>query len=178
MSAPSGGIRHAGIDRLFHWVTAAAVLILLCTAFLPIAGLHFSWVGIHWITGIVLIVAVAFHLLRSLFWQSLRSMWIGSGDFRSGAPSGKYSLAQKLMHHVLGLAVLTAVVTGALMLAKVDTPWWHRNPYWLSAGTWGVVYVLHGLAALAAVTLVMIHIYFSLLPEKRAFLRAMLRGHE
>jgi cytochrome b subunit of formate dehydrogenase len=151
---------------------------------------QFSWVNIHWITGVVLVTALLFHIVRALFWQSLRSLWIGAQDVRDtlkaarapldAAPpgSGKYSLAQKLMHHVLGVVVLTAAVTGVLMLAKVDTPWWHRNPYWLSADTWGVVYVLHGLAALLALTLVMIHIYFALLPEKRRYLRAMLSGHE
>jgi len=58
----------------------------------------------------------------------------------------------------------------------VDTPLWQRNPYLLDASTWGVVYVLHGASALAILTLTMTHIYFSLLPEKRAYLRAMIGG--
>ncbi len=57
--------RHAPIDRVFHWITALAVLLLLGSAFLPILGLKFSWVPLHWITGLVLTVAVLFHLVRS-----------------------------------------------------------------------------------------------------------------
>jgi len=38
------------------------------------------------------------------------------------------------------------------------------------------VYVLHGASALLILPLTMAHIYFSLLPEKRAYLRAMIGG--
>ena len=163
----------------------------MATAFLPILGLTFSWVGIHWVTGLVLIAAVLFHILRVLFKQGFRAMWIGSRDFgdaaaivkatlrrdAAGVPKpGKYSFAQKLIHHAFALVVLTAVGTGGAMLVRIDTPWWRRNPYLLSDGTWGVVYVLHGLAALTLITMVMLHIYFALRPEKLVFTRAMLRG--
>ena len=33
--------RHDGIDRLFHWVMAASVLVLLLTGVLPIIGIEF-----------------------------------------------------------------------------------------------------------------------------------------
>ncbi|HZF16030.1 MAG TPA: cytochrome b/b6 domain-containing protein [Steroidobacteraceae bacterium] len=171
--------RHAAVDRLFHWLTAAAVLTLLATGILPVLGVQFSWATIHWITGVVLALAVLFHLLRATFWQKLRCMGIGTRDVRdtvTHALPGKYSLAQKLMHHAMSLVVLTAVVTGLCMLAKVDTPWWKRNPYYFAADAWGTIYVLHGLAALLAITLIMIHVYFSLLPEKRMYLRAMGSG--
>jgi formate dehydrogenase subunit gamma len=171
--------RHAPIDRVFHWITALAVLLLLGSAFLPILGMKFSWVPLHWISGVVLCVAVLFHLVRSLFFQRLRCMLFGPRDLRdlrAGRRAAKYTLAQKLMHAVLGSAVLVAAVTGAVMLAKVDTPLWKRNPYLLDSATWGVIYVLHGAAALLILTLTMTHIYFSLLPEKRAYLRAMTGG--
>ena len=89
---------------------------------------------------------------------------------------GKYSFAQKLIHHAFALVVLTAVGTGGAMLVRIDTPWWKRNPYLLADATWGVVYVLHGLAALTLITMVMLHVYFALRPEKLLFTRAMLRG--
>lgn len=171
--------RHAPVDRVFHWITALAVLILLGSAFLPILGLRFSWVPLHWITGVVLTVAVIFHLVRASFFQRLRCMWIGARDFRdarAGRRAAKYTLPQKLMHAMMGVAVLVATVTGVLMLAKVDTPFWARNPYLLDAATWGVIYVLHGASSLLILTLTMTHIYFSLLPEKRAYLRAMIGG--
>ena len=171
--------RHAPIDRVFHWITALAVLLLMGSAFLPIIGLKFSWVPLHWITGLVLTAAVLFHLVRASFFQRLRCMWIGTRDFRDAHDkrrAAKYTLAQKLMHAVLGAAVLVATVTGVIMLAKVDTPLWKRDPYLLDAATWGVVYVLHGASALLCLTLTMTHAYFSLLPEKRAYLRAMIGG--
>jgi formate dehydrogenase subunit gamma len=168
--------RHKGVDRLFHWLTAASVLTLLATGLLPVVGIKFDWVPIHWITGVVLLVLVLFHLVRSVIWQKLRCMWaIGARDF-GGRKYGKYSPAQKLMHLAMTLVILTVVATGVVMMAKVDTPFWERNPYLLSAGTWGYVYVLHGAAALLTVTLVMIHVYFGLIPENRMYLRAMIKG--
>jgi formate dehydrogenase subunit gamma len=184
-------VRHALPDRLFHWVTALSVLILLGTAFLPILGVEFAWVTIHWITGLVLIAAVLFHTLRALFWQSLRSIWIGRADLRDAlaiarsslrltrqplAKPGKYSFAQKLIHHLFALVVLATLITGALMLVRIDTPWWQRNPYWLPGDVWGVIYVLHGLGALVLITMVMTHVYFALRPEKLLFTRSMILG--
>jgi len=184
-------VRHALADRVFHWVTAASVVVLLGTAFLPIVGVQFSWVTIHWITGLVLIAAVLFHTVRALFWQRLRSIWIGRADLRDAiaiarfalrlsgegpAKPGKYSFAQKLIHHLFALVVLVTSITGALMLVRIDTPWWRRNPYWLAEDTWGVIYVLHGLGALMLITMVMTHIYFALRPEKLLFTRSMIRG--
>ena len=62
---------------------------------------------------------------------------------------GKYTLAQKLMHNAVAIAGVLVVATGLLMMARIDTPLWPRNPYLLSSQTWGVVYVIHGFAALA-----------------------------
>ncbi len=171
--------RHAPLDRAFHWITALAVLLLMGSAFLPILGVQFDWLPLHWITGVVLGAATLFHLVRATFFQRLRSMLPRPrdiSDLLNGRRAAKYTPAQKLMHAVLGTAVLVAVVTGFIMLAKVDTPLWKRNPYLLEASTWGVVYVLHGAAALVTLTLSMTHIYFSLLPERRAYLRAMIGG--
>jgi formate dehydrogenase subunit gamma len=183
-------VRHALVDRVFHWVTAACVLTLLATAFLPILGVEFAWVNIHWIVGVVLIGAVLFHIVRAVVSQGLASMWIGARDIReaiaiagatlrlSGPPEkpGKYSFAQKLIHHAFAAVVLTAAVTGGLMLLRLDTPWWQRNPYILRDATWGMIYVLHDLAALMLITMVMMHVYFAVRPEKRSFLRAIVRG--
>lgn len=183
-------MRHALPDRVFHWVTAACVLVLLATAFLPILGVAFAWVTIHWVTGVILILAVLFHIVRRLSWRHWRAMWIGAADlrdalaivgatFRRGGAvpkPGKYSFAQKLIHHLFAVVVLTAVVTGGLMMVRVETPWWRPNPNILRDATWGVVYVLHGLAALFLITMVMTHVYFGLRPEKLMFLRAMVRG--
>jgi cytochrome b subunit of formate dehydrogenase len=183
-------VRHALADRLCHWITAACVLALLATAFLPILGVEFGWVTVHWMTGLALGAAVAFHFVRVLVRGTLGTMWIGRADVadalavvrfalrRGAAPRklGKYSIAQKLIHHAFTAVVLTTLVTGTLMLLRIDTPWWQRNPYLLADSTWGIVYVLHGLAALLLVTMVMMHVYFALRPEKWLYTRAMLRG--
>ena len=184
-------LRHALPDRLFHWLTAISVLSLLATAFLPILGLKFASVAPHWIAGLVLTLAVLFHLSRALRWRRLRDMWIGAADLRDAAAfmrwnlrrpgasypkPGKYSLAQKLFHHLILTVVLTAIASGLMMMVRIDTPLWQRNPYWLAERTWGIVYVLHGLAALCLVTLIMIHIYFALRPDKLFYTRSMLKG--
>ena len=169
--------RHKGVDRLFHWLTAAAVLTLMTTGLLPALGiLKFDWVVIHWSVGVFLILLVLFHIVRSLFWQRLKCMFALSADEVTGRKVTKYSVAQKLMHHAMTLMVLGAVITGCLMLMKMDTPLWKRDPYTLSQATWGVIYVIHGAAAVSAITLVFIHVYFAILPEKHMYLRAMIKG--
>jgi cytochrome b subunit of formate dehydrogenase len=128
--------------------------------------------------------------VRALVWQDWRTVWIGAADAREafailratlrrgGAvpKPGKYSFAQKLVHLLFTLVVLTAAATGGLMLVRVETPWWRPNPNILTDATWGAVYVLHGLAALLLVTMIMTHVYFALRPEKLLFTRAMLLG--
>ena len=61
--------RHALADRLLHWCMAIGTLILLGTAFLPILGIEFAWVTIHWVSGIALTVFLIAHTVRAAFWQ-------------------------------------------------------------------------------------------------------------
>jgi cytochrome b subunit of formate dehydrogenase len=183
--------RHLLIDRIYHWLTAASVLVLMGTAFLPIIGWKFEWLSLHWTTGIVLTLLVLFHIVRALIWQDWRAMVVDTADIRNGWRSiaralrlgrqtpgkpGKYKLLQKLYHLAVALLVLSTVVSGLLMLLKIDTPLWRRNPYWFAADTWGVIYSVHGFAAMAMITLVMIHIYFALRPDEWWLTRSMLRG--
>jgi formate dehydrogenase subunit gamma len=189
--APDRITRHSGVARLGHWLMAGSTLVLLGTAFLPILGMEFAWVDIHWMAGVLLTVLVLLHVLRYVLFKPLRTMLIGPRDLRDGMHAlkfnlrqtdvrpplpGKYSPAQKAIHAVFAIVVLTAIGTGCLMLAKIDSPFWERDPYFLSDPTWGVIYVLHGFAALVLITLVMLHIYFSLRPEKRHYLRSMFTG--
>jgi cytochrome b subunit of formate dehydrogenase len=180
-------VRHTLSDRLFHWITAVSVLTLLGTSLLPILGLQFSWVTVHWIAGIVLTVAILFHIIRAVFWQDLWSMWINTYDIKAMLTSlnpakpaelkpGKYSFAQKFIHLGFTVFTLIAIGTGLVMMVKVDTPFWTRDPYWLDSATWGWIYVAHGAAALIFVTMVMLHIYFALRPEKLLYTRSMIKG--
>lgn len=167
--------RHTLAARLFHWVMAAAMLTLLFTAFLPKAGMRFDWLQVHWIAGVVLVLAILFHLVHSLFFQNLRSMVPTPADL-TGARPGKYPIGNKLFHLALVASGLTMAVTGALLMVRVRTPFFTRDPYILSDAAWGVVYVLHGLAGLALVAFAIIHIYFALRPDKFALTRAMVTG--
>src|SRR3972149_706158 len=187
---PERIIRHSGSSRLFHWVMAVSVLTLLFTAFLPIWGIKFPWVTAHWIAGIVLTAAIIFHIVHASFWKGLSLMWISSQDLSDGwlaikqvlgsavAPGkpGKNPLENKLFHHVVANATLEPIITGLIMMAKIDTLWWKRNPYILSDDTWGVIYVVHGVGSVALITLIMAHLYFAVRPEKRWITLSMLYG--
>ena len=187
---PEKILRHSGASRLFHWVMAVSVLALLFTAFLPIWGIKFPWVTAHWIAGLVLTAAIVFHVVHASFWKGLSLMWISSQDLSDGwlaikqvlgsaAPPGKPGknpLENKLFHHVVAIATLATIITGLIMMAKIDTLWWKRNPYILSDDTWGVIYVVHGVGSVALITLIMAHLYFAVRPEKRWITLSMLRG--
>jgi len=62
------------------------------------------------------------------------------------------------------------------MMVKIETPFWQRDPYFFTASTWGIIYLLHGLAAVILITVIMLHVYFALRPEKRCYLRSMITG--
>jgi len=183
-------VRHRPADRLLHWGMAVCMLILLGTSLLPILGIKFEWVLIHWLTGLVLVVLVSAHVVSVIRRHSLPGMWISLRELREELENirlglqpgaelhkyGKYSAAQKLYHNVITLVILAAIITGLMMLVRIDSPFWERNPYWLSQETWGIIYVVHGFTALLAVSLIMIHIYFAFRPEKLFYTRSMILG--
>ncbi len=185
MSGSAGEeIRHRWPDRLFHWAMAALVIVLLGTAFLPILGLRFDWVPIHWISGVLLTAAILFHLYRAFLVHGIGSMMPTGDDLRAalgretGDGSAKYDVHQKLYHWSVAAVVLVLVVSGGFMLAKIDTPLWRRDPSILSDSDWGVVYVCHGAASMVLIFLLILHVYFAFLPEHRRLLAAMVLGRE
>ena len=64
------------------------------------------------------------------------------------------------------VTALGAVTSGMLVMWRVRTPFFTRNPCLLSDVTWGVTYVAHGLAGVALVGLVIAHVYCAVRPEK------------
>jgi formate dehydrogenase subunit gamma len=128
------------------------------------------------VAGLVLTLVILLHILRALFWQKPGTMLLLSAADFTARGAGKYTLAQKLMHLGWALAGLVAIVTGLLLLQKSGVPFLERDPYVYSLRTWGLLTLLHDLAALLAVFLVLLHVYFAILPEKRAYLRAMIGG--
>ena len=169
-------LRHARIDRWFHWVMALTTAVLMVTSLAPILGLRFAWYGVHWVAGLVLTLIILLHIVRALFWQRPGTMLVLSAADFSPRAAGKYTLPQKLMHLAWAVALLVAIVTGLLMLQKAGVPFMQRDAYAFSPRGWGVMMLLHDFAALLSVFLVLVHAYFGILPEKRAYLRAMMRG--
>ncbi len=183
--------RHSLTARLFHWIMAAAMLTLLFTAFLPKVGVEFNWVTYHWIASVVLTVSILFHIVHASFFLDFWSIWPDRVDLRDAmrrmqrfsgksAPPpdrfAKYPMDNKLYHAVIVLTGLTAIVTGVFMMFRVRTIFFPRNPYLFGDMTWGMMYVLHGLAGVGLIALIMVHIYFGLRPEKRAITKAMIFG--
>src|SRR5262245_55811643 len=141
-SLPTRIERHSPMARAFHWVMAASMFGLLFTAFLPVVGVKFAWVTWHWIAGLVLTGSIVFHVLHASFWLDFWSIWVGPKDIPElraelmrelghdvpGPKSGKYPLGNRLYHLAIVVAALSAVTTGVLMMSRVRTPIFTRNP--------------------------------------------------
>ncbi len=183
--------RHSLAARLFHWIMAAAMLTLLITAFLPKVGVQFGWVTYHWIAGVVLTVSIIYHVIHASFWLDFWSIWPDKADLADAsrrmkrflgqsAPAprrfGKYPMENKLYHAVIVLTGLAVIVTGVFMMFRVRTAIFPRNPYLFGDMTWGLMYVLHGLAGVGLIALVMVHIYFAVRPEKFVITKSMIFG--
>lgn len=190
-SVPERVPRHSLTARLFHWIMAISMLALLITAFLPKIGVQFDWVLYHWIAGLLLTVSILFHIVHASFVLDFWSIWPDKTDIRDamrrvlrffGKPAppaarfAKYPLENKLYHGVVMLAGLAVICTGLFMMKRVQTIFTPRNPYLFSDMTWGLMYVLHGLAGVGFVALVMVHVYMGIRPEKLPITKSMLFG--
>ena len=97
-------------------------------------------------------------------------------SFKKDIKGGKYSFEQKMMHHGMTFFTLMSIITGFIMLLKIDTPFWQRDPFIFSADVWGIIYLFHGISTLFFISFIMLHVYFSLRPEKRFYTRSMIKG--
>jgi len=171
--------RHDAIDRAFHWLMAASVLVLIATGVMPIIGIRFAWLNIHWIAGLVLTFVVAFHIIRATFWQDFKAMLLTPSDFAEpfdeSRKPGKYSFEQKGMHWAMTLLVLLVIVTGIILFMQINTPFWNR-PAVTDEAQLGLMFLLHGLATLSLIAFTAIHIYFAVRPEKLFYTRSMIKG--
>jgi cytochrome b subunit of formate dehydrogenase len=163
---------------------AILVILLLGTAFLPILGVKFDWVPVHWISGVLLTLAIIYHLYRALLIHGIGKMMPTGADLKSmldksaADASQKYDLNQKIYHWTVSVLILLLVISGIIMLAKIDTPLWNRDPSILSDASWGWVYVCHGAASFFLIFFFILHVYFAILPEHRNLLVAMVFGRE
>ena len=189
-NVPEKVVRHTGAARIFHWVMAGSILVLLATGFLPIIGLEFAWLGIHWVSGIVLILCILYHIVHASFFLDFWSIWILPRDLSEAVQRtkrqlgqsadvgkhGKYPLDHKLYHLAVSVFGLIVSATGVLMMLRVDNPLLGRNDAFFTDANWGLVYVLHGFSSVLFVLLTITHIYFSLRPDKLWLTKAMIFG--
>jgi cytochrome b subunit of formate dehydrogenase len=183
--------RHSLVARAFHWLMAASMFTLLFTAFLPRVGVRFNWVAYHWIAGTVLTISVVFHIIHASFWLDFWSIWPDKADLEDalrrvqrfmGRPAppprrfAKYPLENKMYHGAITLTGLVVILTGVFMMSRVRTIFFPRNPYLFSDMTWGLMYVLHGLAGVGLIALIMVHVYFAVRPEKLDITKSMIFG--
>jgi cytochrome b subunit of formate dehydrogenase len=183
--------RHSLAARLFHWIMAASMFTLLFTAFLPRVGVQFDWVTYHWIAGTVLTVSIIFHIIHASFYLDFWSIWPDRADLedawkrvqrfmgKSAAlprKFAKYPLENKLYHGAIVVTGMSVIVTGVFMMSRVRTIFFPRNPYLFGDMTWGLMYVLHGLAGVGLITLVVVHVYFAIRPEKLPITASMIVG--
>ena len=177
--------------RMFHWVMAASMFVLLFTAFLPIVGVRFAWVQWHWIAGLVLTGSIIYHIIHATFFLDFWSIWVGPKDI----PEFKAEMLRELGHDVAG-SESRQVSARQPPLSPRDRRrrpggGRHRHlhdvrgsarrssraiPYMLSDDAWGFTYVPHGLAGVGLVGLVIAHVYFAVRPEKWWITKAMIFG--
>ena len=191
LALPARIPRHSLAARLFHWIMAAAMFVLLFTAFLPKVGYQFNWVTYHWIAGTVLTISILFHIVHATFYLDFWSIWPDRADVEDARRRlsrfmgksaalprkfAKYPLENKLYHGVVMLSGLVVIVTGICMMFRVRTVFFPRNPYLFTDMTWGMMYVLHGLAGVGLITLTIVHVYFAIRPEKLPITASMIVG--
>jgi cytochrome b subunit of formate dehydrogenase len=152
---------------------------------------QFDWVTYHWIAGSVLTVSIVFHIIHASFWLDFWAIWPDKADLIDagrrmrrfvGRPAqpprrfAKYPLENKLYHGAIIATGLAAIGTGVFMMSRIHTIFLPRNPYLFSDMTWGLMYVLHGLAGVGLIALVTVHVYFAVRPEKLDITKSMIFG--
>jgi cytochrome b subunit of formate dehydrogenase len=183
--------RHTLAARLFHWIMAAAMLVLLVTGFFPIIGVQFAWVTIHWIAGVVLTISILYHVIHATFFLDFWSIWLLPADMQEAVARvkrqlgqetgpvpkhGKYPLDHKLYHTAVMLAGFAVIGTGLVMMFRIENLLVARNAYLFEEATWGLMYALHGLGSVLFVMLTLTHIYFAVRPDKFWLTKAMIFG--
>lgn len=183
--------RHSPVARLFHLVQSIAMLTLLFTAFLPKVGVQFAWVKWHWMAGIVLAASILFHIIHATFVMDFWAIWPDKIDIEDSirrlkrfrgenAPPprrfAKYPMENKMYHMAVLVCGLTVSLTGGFMIFRVRTPMFTRNPYLVGDLANGMMYTLHGLAGIALIGMIIIHVYFALHPKKLPISKGMFFG--
>ena len=104
--------RHSLSARIFHWTMSVAMLVLLVTAFVPVMGLQFNWVPLHWMAGVLLIATIIYHVIHAIGWQDFWSM------FQLGIAEGIATLKPRPRPRPASIPSTIACTT---------TRWWWRR---------------------------------------------------
>ncbi len=139
----------------------------------------------------MLTISIIFHIIHASFYLDFWSIWPDRADLEdawkrfqrfmgksSALPRkfAKYPLENKLYHGAIIVTGMSVILTGVFMMSRVRTIFFPRNPYLFSDMTWGLMYVLHGLAGVGLITLVIVHVYFAIRPEKLPITASMIVG--
>ena len=135
----------------------------------------------YWLSRIVLgsgYVLIAFYPFTIAAHYGLWTREVPSRKTRDGAKP-TYANREELLTSILSVLIagLTCIGTGLFMMKRVETPIFTRNPYLFRDMTWGMMYLLHGLAGVGFIALIMVHIYMGLRPEKLPITKSMLFGY-
>jgi len=203
--------RFSATQRASHWIMAISIFLLMLSGFLIMnhavtvkTVLGVAWITIHEVAAIVLIGYVLFHLGHVASKGTWSEMWFGRREMADlwvrfenlvGATEEypkqfKYPSAQKLLHLAVTGAVLGLILTGLVLLRRVETPLWAaaREFSFLgvtfglggsSVSDMGLVpwsFVLHDFLAVGVLALVMGHVYFALRPQEWPITRSMVTG--
>lgn len=203
--------RFTAAQRASHWIMAISVFLLMLSGFLIMNAdvtvrtfLGVSWLVVHEVSAIVLIGYVIFHLGHVAWKGTWTEMWFGRRDAEDLWVRGKnlvgladeyprqfkYPSAQKLLHQGVTLATLGLIVTGLVLLRRVQTPLWDTTREFSFLGiefgiggtglsSMGLVpwsFVIHDFLAVVLLALVMGHVYFAIRPNEWAITRSMVTG--
>ena len=112
---------------------AAAMFVLLFTAFLRFPGIQFPWVTWHWVAGLVLTGSILFHIVHATVWLDFWSIWVGPErefpEFKAeilremghdvpGPKPGEYPLGNRLYHLAIVVAAVAVIITGLFMMVR------------------------------------------------------------
>jgi len=203
--------RFTAAQRASHWIMAISIFLLMLSGFLIMnhsvtvkSALGLSWILVHEVSAIVLIAYVIYHVGRVLSVGTFWEMWFGITDAKDLWARGKnlfgvsdtyprqfkYPSAQKLLHWSVTGTTLGLIVTGLVLLRRVQTPLWAATrefsflgiKFGLGGPTLGQMglipwsFVLHDFLAISTVALVIGHVYFGLRPEEWDITKSMVTG--